>query len=566
MAFSQSVGKGQIPVSCGLCETDRPIKWKCLDCDLLLCNHCKEKVHLRVKTAKDHRVIDIKEIGLHKEELNFASISCQGHTGQYTCLYCKTCDTLVCPTCVSKVHKKHELTEIQEGYDMKIDELKKGQRKIQRDRKEIVSKKEQLNQLFLTEKNKYNQANKDICKHEKSVKAVVERHFKKLRDELDINIETISNTIKSDLNDVSVLLKQTDNKNNEGQELIQLTDASKFFTDVNNFEKSIDIKMPNPRMNHGSIPNFVPGEITQSNIGVLEFDENPSHEANINLEINKQYQTKLESVTHVCLSIDESFWISSGNFGLVQKVKLNGTKLKILLSCQANVYGMAVTQSNNLLLCLKGTRLKEISSNTGKMTDTVFNLSPFIPRALHITSDNKVLVGGVNKGFPKPGRRVVILMNQNGDHERVYEHDQHKQKIFTYPRYITSTSTCNKNIHVVDEDGEFICRVVVLGRGGDIINIYTGDTDINKDSPFNPIDIVTTPRDNVIVADMNTDTLHILNNVGLLMTCYKTSDINIMLPLSLVFTQTGQLYIGCRTPEDSTSSDAKLYKVTISGC
>ncbi|CAC5425987.1 unnamed protein product [Mytilus coruscus] len=181
MAHSQSIRKGQIPVNCGLCETDRPIKWKCLDCDLLLCNHCKEKVHLRVKTARDHRIVDLKEIGLYKEILDFANIPCLDHAGQYTCLYCKKCDTLVCPTCVSKVHKKHDLTEIQEGYNMKIDKLKKGQSKFQRERKEIVSRKEQLNQLLSAENSKYNQVKQDVLKHEKSVKAAVE--IRRIRSE-----------------------------------------------------------------------------------------------------------------------------------------------------------------------------------------------------------------------------------------------------------------------------------------------------------------------------------------------------------------------------------------------
>ncbi|XP_076104945.1 uncharacterized protein LOC143073356 [Mytilus galloprovincialis] len=564
MAFSQSVRKGQIPINCGLCETDRPIKWKCLDCDLLLCNHCKEKVHLRVKTAKDHRIIDIKEIGLHKEELDFANIPCQDHTGQYTCLYCKTCDTLVCPTCVAKVHKKHDLTEIQEGYDIKIDKLKKGQSKIQKNRKEIVLRKEQISKLLLAESTKYNQVTQYINEHEHSVKATVERYFKKLRDELDQNQSTVSNTIKSDLNAVSVILKEADDKNNKVQEFIQISNASKFFTEASNLEKSVDMQMPKLRSSYGSIPNFIPREITQSNIGVLEYEENPSHQPHINLEKNKQYQTVLEVIKFVCLSTDQSLWISSGTLGSVQKVKPDGTKLKVLSSYDIKVYGMAVTQSNNLLLCTEGSRLQEISSNMGKLTDTVYNVYPFLPGAVHITSDNKVLVGCVNKDFPKQGRRVVIIMNKKGGQERVYEQDEYKKPIFTIPSSINTTG--NGNIHVVDSVSSDMGRVVVLGQGGDIINIYTGDTDINKDIPFQPTGIVTTPRDNVIVADLDTCTLHILNNVGLLMTYYKTSDINIIYPLSLAFSQTGQLYIGCSKPKGSKSKDATMYEVTISGC
>ncbi|CAC5409487.1 unnamed protein product [Mytilus coruscus] len=550
MAFSQSIRKGQVPVKCGLCESDRPIKWKCLACDLFLCKNCKEKVHFRIKTTKDHRVIDIKDIGLHKEELDFLKIPCQNHAGQYTCHYCKTCNTLVCQTCVRKSHKKHNLTEIQEEYDIKIDMLKKGLSKIQTDRKLIVSRQEQLVQLSSAEK--YNQANQDISKHEKVVKAAVENYFKQLRDKLDQYQKTVSNTIKSDLNAVSVLLQQADDKNNEVQESIQITDASKFFKVVNILEKNMDIKMPEPRSSHDCMLNFVPGEIYQSNIGVFKFDENLSDKPHIKLDLNKQYETDFLVGLILFSGIDKSFWISSGRFGLVQKVKTDGNKLKILSSFNIRLYGLAVTQSNNLLLCTGGTKLQQMSSNTGTLIDTVYDMSPLRP------------TGGFNLDYPKPGRRVVILMNQNGVHERVYGHDQHQQPIFRYPYKITTTS--NGNIYVVDRISDYENRVVVLGQGGDMINIYTGIIQINKDLPFLPEDIVTTPRDNVIAADMRTHTLHILNNAGLLMTYYKTSDIGILLPWSLAFSPSGKLYIGKSGPEGSKTMEANLYEVTISGC
>ncbi|XP_076103872.1 uncharacterized protein LOC143072685 [Mytilus galloprovincialis] len=350
MAFSRSVIRSQVPVKCGICDTDRSIKWKCIDCSKLLCNHCKEKVHPELKNTENHQVVNIK----------------------------------------------------------------------------------------------------DVC------------------------------------------------------------------------EKT-----------------------------------------GVELKINKQYQTELSEISVLSYSHDDSLWIYSYIDSVLQRVKPEGTKLNILSSFNIKVYGMAVTQSKDLLISIGGTRLKQISSNTGTLTDPLYNVSPLVPIAVHITSDNKVLVGCVNKDYPKQGRRVVILMNQNGDHERVYEHDQHKQPIFTLAWRLTSTS--NGNIHVVDRVSDDRDRVVVLGQGGDIINIYTGDKEINKARPFGPIDIVTTPRDNVIVADLDTHTLHILNNAGLLMTCYKTSDINIMYPLSLAISPTGQLCIGCSRLKGSTTK-VKLYEVTISGC
>ena len=99
MASSQSIGKGQTVLVCQLCENDSNIKWQCLDCGLLMCQRCRDKVHPKFPLAKDHIIIDIKDIHQHQSEpkLEFTQLKCGVHTGQKSYLYCNTCDELVCP-------------------------------------------------------------------------------------------------------------------------------------------------------------------------------------------------------------------------------------------------------------------------------------------------------------------------------------------------------------------------------------------------------------------------------------------------------------------------------------
>ena len=98
--------------------------------------------------------------------------------------------------------------------------------------------------------------------------------------------------------------------------------------------------------------------------------------------------------------------------------------------------------------------------------------------------------------------------------------------------------------------------------------VYTGHPKVNTEGcPFIPQHVITTPADNIIVTDVYTETLHILNNIGKVMTYYDITNIGIK-PYSLAITMTGQfstLYIGCTTDEGSTEN-AKLYKVSLSGC
>ncbi len=66
MALSKSLAKGQIPISCQLCETNNKINWRCDDCKYLMCDPCKITIH--PKFAKDHHVVNIRNIGQKKIE------------------------------------------------------------------------------------------------------------------------------------------------------------------------------------------------------------------------------------------------------------------------------------------------------------------------------------------------------------------------------------------------------------------------------------------------------------------------------------------------------------------
>ncbi|XP_071169014.1 uncharacterized protein [Mytilus edulis] len=562
MAFSKSVIRSQIPINCNLCETEKNIKWKCLTCGVLMCSTCKDKIHLRI--AKDHKVVDIKNVGLPVEELDFTNIKCKEHSEQSSCLFCTKCDKLVCPTCVSKVHKKHDLTEISDAYNLKIDKLKKGQSKLQREKYEIIATKDQLNQFQKSENSNYAKVSTDILNHEKVLKLAVKEHIAKLRNELDQNHKASSKVNEESIKAISKSERQIEEKYSDVQDFMDSTDISKFFQNVNKIEKSTELSIPKPEISHSKTLQFIPGVVTQSNIGVLQSVDIPLPEVKVSLSIVNQYQTNLSAVTYLSPCPDDSLWIACNPDVVLQKVKPEGTNLKTISTFNIVIYGMAILASDNLLIKVKGkTRLQMISSSTGKVTDCVYDIKPFIATAIHITSGGQVIVGG---GTTEGGGAVFVI-NKNGDHEAVYEHDKHNQPMFSYPRSITTTS--NSNIHVADlniHPDRGSGRVVVLGQAGDVINIYDGDTDINKKKPFRPTGIVTTPRDNVIVADLNTDTLHILNNSGHLITYIKTTDNGIELSYSLAFSQTGQLFIGCSKHVRSTEKEAKIYQVNISGC
>lgn len=75
---SANIRKAQVPISCNLCN-ENPITWKCEECDILMCDSCKNRIHERMKSTKDHEVISV----FNKEEDPSASIEVSSEVISY---------------------------------------------------------------------------------------------------------------------------------------------------------------------------------------------------------------------------------------------------------------------------------------------------------------------------------------------------------------------------------------------------------------------------------------------------------------------------------------------------
>ncbi|XP_063402708.1 uncharacterized protein LOC134686833 [Mytilus trossulus] len=553
MAFSQSLKRGQAPATCNFCEEETKIKWKCINCDVLMCDKCKDKIHSKLKNSKDHNVIDIKEVGIHRGELDFSDLKCMEHTGQSAVMFCTSCDRLVCTSCISKFHNGHGLVEIAEGCKSKVEKIKNEQTKAKEKIMELTREIGTISLVDMKDSERYKDLIIKIDAQNIEIKRLSDKHAEKLKSELkkkwtDFQEEKISKAQKT----VDNLTKLSSN----AEDIIQSNNAEKIFIECEKLSTAVSIAAIDP----GTI-SFLPGQISPYNVGSLQVVSNA-----VNVRIVKQFQTDISSVLYLSLCPDNSLWISDQK--VLQKVKPVEHKLTVESIFNIKVYGMAVTPTGDLLLASSESVLKQVSGKTRELTDSFYEVDPLVYTAVHLTRDGKVIVGIKSRGkaWPVTGRRAIIVMNQKGEHETIYELDKNNIRIFTYVESITSTD--NGNICVVDKLSEdFRGRVVVLNRDGDILQIYTGHHEINNEKkPFKPVKIVTTPSDNIIVTELSIYIFHILNNCGHLITHYNMGDLGVVMPFSLCFTRTaGQLYIGCTRGKGSVEK-SKLYEVHISGC
>lgn len=201
--------------------------------------------------------------------------------------------------------------------------------------------------------------------------------------------------------------------------------------------------------------------------------------------------------------------------------------------------------------------LKALNQLGGEIHPSQYDISPLNSFGLHVTMDQKFIVG-IGVGIAEPGKRTVIVMDQEGCHLAEYD-----QQLLRHPFRITSTT--NGNIFVVDSLMEAVGKVVVLDRKGNVLNIYNGHPDpFFQDKRFESKCILNTPADNVIVCDSTNNVVHVLNFEGHNIAFFKTDELGIFRPLSLAMSTQGHFYLECTT-KDSRPETAKLYKMEYSG-
>ncbi|CAC5361677.1 unnamed protein product [Mytilus coruscus] len=300
----------------------------------------------------------------------------------------------------------------------------------------------------------------------------------------------------------------------------------------------------------------------------------PKQKSEIKLEISKYYTTDLINIHLIAVCSDGSMWMADNLNSKLQHVKLKENRTEVITSLNTQIWGIGKTHSNNILVTTDETKLKQINTVTGEITDSRYDVKPLYPLGIHVTSDHRVIIGAWSRGkaFPATGRRVVVVMDQEGKQLKEYEHDNHKKPLFSLPTFLTSTkrlftypafvtSTSKGNICVVDIlDNDGRGEVVILSPGGDILGTYTGHPDVNTEKdPFTPAGILTTLSDNIVVTDGNNHLLHILSDQGQIITYYNLSDMGIIYPHSLALSTTGTIYIGCASKKESPdTTKAKL--------
>jgi hypothetical protein len=404
-----------------------------------------------------------------------------------------------------------------------------------------------------------------------AIKKIDERERKKIgqirksAQELRDNIEKKNRKYKQMISQRAQEIDKTKNTLKVQQEKIQSaiksTKAEIIFAAAAEYGgKILDLSFTKLRP---EIQEFVSGKHDISKLcGILTTVKSPNKSHPTEFKVLKRYTTDLHDV-HRLVSLDlKTAWISSYTGNILRKVLIDDQIITIK-EIPLEIFDMALTKRNDILLSICDSSEVKLLTNAEEIKSFI-SVAPLQPTGIHLTNNNDIILGVMDKGdiykLTDTSCRKIIVFGENNKVKQSYQYKKHKQRLFTYPFRITDV---NFDIVVIDRTSEDDGRVVVLGKEGDVKWIFQGHPQINtEDKPFDPKDIVTTSVGNVIVADSNNHTLHVISGGGELLKYKVMSDQGVKLPLSLDIYTWGHLSVGCNTYEGETL-DAKVHIVKL---
>lgn len=165
----------------------------CIECGHNICEPCAE-THKKLKLAKDHRVVSLKDKPSEEELREMAPCYCEQHPNKELEFYCRDCKTSTCVVCyVEHRLKKHNCCDAKELATELHAKLKEDMEKVMSsilESRDELKEIEQYKQYFIY---RLTTTKVEMSKKYSELRSLLELHEKRQLAELDLFNEKILN-------------------------------------------------------------------------------------------------------------------------------------------------------------------------------------------------------------------------------------------------------------------------------------------------------------------------------------------------------------------------------------
>lgn len=503
-------------VRCRLCEVPGP-PLHCDICQEYLCKCCVGE-HL-LDESKQHIVVPFKMRVLYP--------SCSKHFTQLCNIYCEPCNIPICAECVSsKDHLGHKQADILKAIDAKKETLQKDLKELEN---LIVPEYQAFSLKIPIQKG-------DISENSERVTTAIQKHGEYLHREIESAVKRMTYDVKK-LNSglLDVLNRQEDKINKIISEIVQSIAGLKKILKSNNVNRISAYKSRNAefrRLLPHSLPVFPPcftphkvdKEIIFQQFGSLSYSPIKTNEHGhimnapgavssspvrslIDLPftfkvIDTCYENSDGLCSVSCLS-DDNIW-TCGKDPVMRLYNLQGNLVKeIQTKSGKRPLDIAVTRSGDLVYSDFQDRTVNIVNDT--KIRTMIKILGWRPCYICSTSYDDLLVVNISDDE----KQTRIVRYSDSKEKQHIQYNLKGQPLFSskaYPKYITE----NMNLDICVSD-YYARAVVVVNQGGELKFTYHGA--ITKKA-FIPCGITTDSQGQILTADCNNYTIHILDKDG----------------------------------------------------
>ncbi|XP_048766566.2 E3 ubiquitin-protein ligase TRIM71-like [Ostrea edulis] len=529
-------------ITCDFC--DNPNQKFCNICQVSLCLDCVSK-HVEKFKSLAHDIVPFT-----KRKIKLVFPDCEIHPNERCEAHCKKCDVPVCLKCILGPHNGHRYEDMSEIFNKKKKDIEKETQEIESNIIPQYEKKneETENELSITI-TKFDEMAKEKEKHRKFWHQEVDTIFNKLGSLLNAMKENHLTVLKSHQSKVKNRIPDMTQRVQQNKEIIK----SKNVSAVTNYESKlgenrnmpadIDVKMPSLKTNtvQGSELSLELEEymatLQQISLSGLADDvyKSPIRKLLDKVSVIATIPTEVNPLFHVaCVGVDEA-WVS-GEDKTIRRVDIHGSVRDTATTTCIWPNGITVTRQGELVYSDGRNRTVNIVRH-GRTETLITAPRDWKPDRLCCTESGEILVSmgttddSQNKIVRYQGHTVKQEIDRGENGEPIYKGGK-------YPLYVVKNN--NKDICASDCNAD---TVVVVGKSGRVRFRYDG-TPARRKNSFYPKHIVTDSMSQIIVADINNDCLHILDQNGHFLRCVDNCGLDDANGLSV--DSEGRLWVGLR--------------------
>ncbi|XP_022303722.2 uncharacterized protein LOC111111184 [Crassostrea virginica] len=544
--MATSTSWAQDVITCDLCN--KPTQQFCNSCQVSLCSDCVSK-HTDAFKSMSHEIAPFLD-----RKTKLVLPECNEHSGQRCEVNCKECNTPVCIKCIGfGPHKGHDVEELTETHENKI-------RKIKSDTEEIQAKlipKYQKEDVEIGKKiSKTKSKTDDLGKESRKLRKLWHQEVDNIFDKIDSLSQSLTeknlnalqeyhNKIRDIISEMNTIVKQNEQLFTSNK----ISDVNEYYSRLNeyqDFPERVYLELPSLRSNVDQGKEFII-EIGGYRATLKQMSQ-PSPSADVSrlttgigklmdqVRVIATIPTNYKPLYGVACVGGKEAWIY-GKKKTITRIDIHGAvRDTVTTTCLDWPDGISVTRGRELIYSDFNSRTVNIVRH-GKSETLITTPQDWGPGRLSLTRSGGDILVHVYKGIG-PQRKNKIIRYQGQNVKQEINKDGQGSLIFkdgSSSLYMSENN--NGDVCVSDRNAN---TVVVVDKTGRVRFRYEG-TPARREKSFHPRYIVTDALSQIIVADINNNCLHILDQNGQFLRC--VDDCELEKPLGLNVDSEGRLWV-----------------------